>query len=63
MSDHIQDEEDSNFEACFEAALRAGHSSLVACFCENGSLHCPLCPFKSKQEIQNETIRSTQNAG
>ena len=51
MRNHIQQEEDSNMEACSACAQYNGHSVEEAENCNDGSVGCPECPFMFRPGI------------
>lgn len=49
-SRYIADLEDSGWEACFSTAIRNGHTEEEADNCDDGSVACPDCPWKIKED-------------
>ena len=45
-SRYFGDLEDRNDMACWECAVRNGHTKEEADDCDNGSVDCPDCPFR-----------------
>lgn len=61
---HIQMQEDSNFAACYNAASMNNINPKEADNCDNGSLCCPNCPWKSNKCLKcGETMDHFQRDG
>ena len=51
-SRYIEGLEDMNTQACIETAKRNGHTVEEADNCDDGSVGCPDCPFRRKEEVK-----------
>ena len=51
---YFGDEEDTLTGACYDAAIRAGKTQDEADNCDDGSCHCPTCPFIRNEEAPHD---------
>lgn len=55
-NDDPSDYEDELMQTCVECAIAAGHTGIEAYDCDNGSVNCPECPFRSKKDESANSV-------